>query len=65
MFRYSRLLHVISRLILWPSRLVSCLTIFFSEYVSNFKFDSSFLSSGAMIDRIDEVCIGVGKSYGQ
>jgi len=40
------------------------MTIFSSESVFNFELDSSFLSSEAMIVRIDEVCIGLGESYG-
>ena len=54
---------MISRLIHWYSRLISGLTISFSESVFSFKLDSSFLS-GVMIVRIDEVCIGLEESYG-
>jgi len=61
---YSRLIDMISRLIHWYSRLISGLIIFFSTSVSSFELNSSFLSSRAMIVGIDEVCIGLGESYG-
>ena len=61
---YNRLIHVISRFILRPSRLVSGQTDFFSGSVFSFKLDSSFLSSETVIVRIDEACIGLGEFYG-
>ena len=54
---------MISRLITWYSRLISGLVVFFSGSVSSFELDSSFLSSGVMIVRIDGVCIGLGESH--
>jgi len=60
---YSRLIDMISRLITWYSRLISGLAIFFSESVSSCELDLSFLSSRAMIVRIDRVCIRLGESY--
>ena len=52
---YSQLTDMISRLIHWYSRLISGLVIFLSGYVFSFELDLSFLSSGAMIVRIDFV----------
>jgi len=63
---YSRLIHVISRLILRSCRLVSGLTVSFcgKDLFSIFELDSSFLSFEAVIVRIDEICIGLGEFYG-
>ena len=46
------------------SRLISGLVVFFSRFVFSFELYSSFHFSGAMIVRIDGVCIGLGESYG-
>jgi len=61
---YSRLIDKTNWLIHWYSQLISGLTVFFSGSVSSFELDLSFFSSGAMIVRIDGVCIGLGESYG-
>jgi len=61
---YSRLIHVISRLILWPSRLVAVLAVSFLGFVFSFELDSSFLSSEAVTVRIDRVCLGLGEFHG-
>ena len=54
---------MISRLMHWNSRVKLGLAVFFSGTVSSFNLDSSFLSSGTMIVRIDDVCIGLKESY--
>ena len=43
---------------------MSGLTVFFSRSVPSLELNSSFLSSETVIDRIDEVCIGLGEFYG-
>ena len=58
-FRPSRLIHGISRLILCPGLAVS-----FSGSVSRFELDSGFFYSEAVIVRINEVCLGLGEFYG-
>ena len=45
---YSRLIDMISRFIHWYSRLISGLDLSFSESVSNFELDSTFLYSEAL-----------------
>ena len=57
-FRPSRLLHGISRLIPWHSRLMEGLTVFFC-ICFQFKFDSGFLYSMVVIVNIDGVCLGI------
>ena len=64
MLMYSRLIDMISRLILMYSRLKSGLTVFFSGSISSFQLELSFLSSETMIVHIDEVSIRLGESYG-
>ena len=56
-------MHIISQLLLRPSRLVSGLTVSFYGSVSSCELDSSLLSSEAEIDRIDEVYIRLGEFY--
>ena len=53
-----------SQLIHLYSRLISGLAVFFFGFVFSFELDSSFLFSETMIVCIDEVCIGLGESYG-
>ena len=43
---------------------MSGLTVFFSGSVFSLELDSSFLSSEAVIVRIDEICIRLGEFYG-
>jgi len=52
-------MHVISRLIPWPSRLVAVLTVSCLGSVFSFELDSSFLSFEAVIARVDGVCLGL------
>ena len=40
---------------------MSGLAIFFSRSVSRFELDSDFLYSEAVLDHIDEVCLGEGE----
>jgi len=63
-FGPSQLIHGISRLILWPSRLISGLTVSISGSVFRFELDSGFFYSDAVIVSIDEVCLGLGEFYG-
>jgi len=52
-----------SQLIDKTSRLISGLTVSFFGSDSSFELDSSFLSSEAVIVRIDGVCIELRESY--
>ena len=54
----------ISRLMPWPSILMSDLDVFFSRSVIESKLDSSFFYHVAVIVHIDGVYLGLEEFYG-